>query len=141
MISQSRLAANEAARFQQVRQAAQAKFDSDSRTLESDARALESFRTAVPPATFKVKSDEIARRRAELQQRGDQINRSLSQLDSKLTNAVSQAAGPVMRTVSIAQGCSALISASTLVGVYDATIDITAAVAQQMNGQPAPGGR
>ena len=133
MIQQSKLATNEAGRFQQVRQTAQSKFDNDSRTLDADARALDSLRASLPPAVVKARTDDIARRRADLKQRGDQINRELSQLDGALTNSVLRAAGPVIRQVEQERGCSLLIARSALLDLIDPSLDITPAIIERMN--------
>lgn len=133
MIRQSKLATSEAVRFQQVRQSAQSKFDNDSRTLDADARALDSLRASLPPAVVKARTDDIARRRADLKQRGDQINRNLTQLDGALTTSVLRAAGPVIRQVEQERGCSLLIARNALLDLIDPTLDITPEIIERMN--------
>lgn len=133
ILQHSSLATNEAAHFQQLRQQTQAKFDSDSRALDADVRALESFRASLPAAAIKARSDDIARRRAELQSRGEQINRNLAQLDNVLTSEVMKAAAPLIRAVEQQRGCSLLVSRDTLLDLGDPDLDITAAVIERMN--------
>jgi Skp family chaperone for outer membrane proteins len=134
ILQRSRLAVNMASRFQQIRQQTQQKFQDDSRTLDADASAVESLRSVLPPVVAKAKADSIAQRRLQLKARGDQINRQLAELDSDLTREVAKISEPTIRLIESERGCSLLIASGTLLHLDDASLDITPAVIDQMNG-------
>ena len=133
LLLQSNLATNMAVRFQQVRRQAQQAFENDSRTLDADSRALDNLRASLPDAVAKVKSEDIVRRRVQLQERGKQINRDLAELDAELTRNVMTLADPMVRAVQGEHGCSMLVARSNLLYLNDASLDITAAVLKRMN--------
>lgn len=128
LVSRSPVAPKIAERFQQVRNRAQQNFQADSARLEADARALASARASLTAAEAKVRDEEIARRRAALRDRGEEINRNLAALDAELTKNVAQLAAPTIRTVSAERGCSVVVARSTLLDLGDTSLDITSAV-------------
>jgi Skp family chaperone for outer membrane proteins len=136
IVQQSRLAINQAARFQQIRQQTQANFDNDMRNLDADARALQSLQASLPPAVVKARTEDIGRRRAALKARGDKINTDLAALDTQLTSNLAQVSMPVVRAIEQERGCSMLIARNALLNLDDPTLDITPAVIDRMN---APG--
>ncbi|WP_447756108.1 OmpH family outer membrane protein [Sphingopyxis fribergensis] len=138
LVQHSRLAQTMGGHFQQVRRQAQQKIEEDRRTLDADARALDSLRASVPPAVAKARDADIAKRRAELKERGEQTNRNLAALDEELTANVVKAAAPTARAVEAEQGCSMSIDRAALLNLRDASLDITAAVIDRMNAAPAP---
>lgn len=138
ILQQSKLAANMAARFQQVRREAQTKFEEDSRNLDADERALASLRSSLPPAVAKEKGEEIVRRRAALKAEGEQVNRNLAALDGELTANVGKLAEPSLRYVEAVRGCSVVAAKSLFLRVSDPSLDITAAVLERMNAAPSP---
>jgi Skp family chaperone for outer membrane proteins len=135
ILQKSKLAAAEAAHFQQVRLQAQGNFDSESRMLDADVRALENLRASLPAAAIKQRTDDIARRRVQLKARGDQVNSNLTQLDAQLTASVARAAAPFISQVESKQGCSLLIARETLLNLSDPSLDITPLVITLMNAQ------
>lgn len=136
LVRHSRLAQEMGTHFQQVRQQAQATLEDERRTLEADARALDSLRTSIPPAVAKTRDAEIARRRVELKERGEQTNRNLAALDEQLTANVVKASESVVRAVEAEQGCSMLIDKAALLHVRDTSLDITLRVVERMNAAP-----
>lgn len=136
LVRHSRLAQEMGAHFQQVRQQAQAKLADEQRTLDADARALDSLRTALPPAVARTRDAEVARRRAELKERGEQTNRNLAALDEQLTANVLKATEPVVRAVEAERGCSMLIDKARLLHVGDNALDITPSVIERVNAVP-----
>jgi Skp family chaperone for outer membrane proteins len=141
MVQRSRLAQNMGARFQQVRQQAQAKFEDDRRTLDADARALDSLRASIPAAIAKTRDADIARRRLALNQQGEQANRNLGALDGQLTANVVRVSDPIVRAIETERGCSMLIGTGALLHLDDASLDITSAVIERMNAAPVPQNR
>jgi Skp family chaperone for outer membrane proteins len=136
LVRHSRLAQEMGTHFQQVRQQAQVKLEDERRTLEADARALDSLRTSLPPVVAKARDADIARRRVELKERGEQTNRNLAALDEQLTANVVKAAEPVVRAVEVERGCSMLIDKAKLLHVGDNSLDITLRVIERMNAAP-----
>lgn len=143
ILRHSKLAANMALRFQQIRRDAQVKFENESLTLNADERAFAGLRTSLPPGVAKAKSEEILRRRSRLKADGERINRDLEALDGELTASVRRLAEPVLRHIEVARGCSVLAPKSLFLRVNDASIDITGAVLERMNASLAikPSGR
>jgi Skp family chaperone for outer membrane proteins len=143
IVQQSRLAMNQAARFQQIRQQTQASFDNDMRNLDADARALQSLQASLPVAVVKSRTEDIARRRGALKARGDKINGDLAALDTQLTSNLAQVSMPMVRTVEQERGCSMLIARNALLNLDDPTLDITPEVIERMNAPAAaaPHGR
>jgi len=142
ILQRSQLSTNMAARFQQIRQRAQADFENENRTLDADARALDSLRSSLPAAIASARSEDITRRRAQLKAKGDQINRNLADLDNQLTSNVAKAAEPAIGVAEKEHGCSLLVPRSMLIHLNDTSLDITADVLQAMNtsgGTPVPG--
>ena len=133
IVQQSRLAINQAARFQQIRQQTQANFDNDMRNLDANARALQSLQASLPAAVVKARSEDVARRRAALKARGDKINTDLSALDGQLTSNLAQVSMPVVRTIEHERGCSMLIARNALLNLDDPALDITPEVIERMN--------
>jgi Skp family chaperone for outer membrane proteins len=122
------------ARFQRIRQQAQAKLDDDRRQLDADVRALNSLRASLPMAVAKERDADIARRRREqLKARGDQINHNLAALDDQLTVNIAKLSDPAVHAVEAERGCSMLIGSGTILHVDDASLDITSAVIARMN--------
>lgn len=139
LVQNSRLAKNMGMHFQQIRQQAQGKLESERRTLEADARALEGVRQSVAPAVVKTREAEIARRRVEFKERGEQINRDLASLDEQLTENVVKAAEPTIRAVEAERGCSMLMERGALLNLRDSLLDITPTVIERINvAQPSP---
>lgn len=133
LLARSSLALAEAARFQTLRQTAQANFDKDSRALDADERALETFKRDLPPAALTARTQDIARRRADLARRGEQVNRDLAKLDDALTGTVMRAATPVIQAVEREGGCGLLIARSALLDLPDPSLDITPKVIDRLN--------
>lgn len=138
IVQHSRLAQNMGVRFQHVRQQTQAKMEDDKRTLDADLRALNGLRPSIPAAVAKTRDAEIARRRLELKQRGEQVNRDLAALDEQLTANIAKVSDPIVRAVEAEHGCSMLIERSTLPHLGDVSLDITPNVLDRMNASPAP---
>jgi len=137
IVQRTRLARDMGARFQQVRQKAQAKLDDDRRQLDADGRALDSLRASLPAAVAKARDVDIAQRRQQLKTRSDQINRNLSALDGELTVNIAKLSDPVVRAVEAERGCSMLIGSGTILHLDDASLDITPMVIARMNAAPA----
>jgi outer membrane protein len=137
LLARSSLALAEAARFQQLRQTAQANFDKDNRALEADARALENFKRDLPPATLQARAQDLAQRRADLARRGEQVNRDLAKLDETVTANVMRAATPTIQAVERESGCGLLIARSALLDLPDTSLDITPKVIDRMNAASA----
>jgi Skp family chaperone for outer membrane proteins len=138
IVQRTRLAKDMGARFQRIRQQAQAKLDDDRRQLDADARALGSLRASLPAAVAKARDADIARRREQLKTKGDQINHNLAALDDQLTANIAKLSDPVVRAVEAEHGCSMLIGSGTILHLDDASLDITPAVIERMNAAPAP---
>lgn len=138
IVQRTRLAQDMGARFQRIRQQAQTKLDDDRRQLDADARALGSLRTSLPAAVAKTRDTDIARRRAQLKTRSDQINHNLAALDDQLTANIAKLSDPVVRAVEAERGCSMLIGSGTILHLDDASLDITPTVIERMNATPAP---
>jgi Skp family chaperone for outer membrane proteins len=138
IVQRTRLAHDMGARFQQVRQQAQAKLDDDRRTLDADARALDSLRASLPVAVAKARDADIAQRRQQLRMRGDQINHNLATLDDELTANIAKISDPIVRAVEAERGCSMLIGSGAILHLDDASLDITPAVVERMNAAPPP---
>lgn len=136
LLAKANIALAEAQRFQTLRQTAQANFDRDSRALDADARALESFKGDLAPATLAARAQDIARRRADLKSRGEQINRDLAQLDGALTGTIMKVATPVIQKVERENACSMLVSRASLLDLMDPAADISAEVIAQLNALP-----
>lgn len=137
LLARSPVAKKMAERFQQIRNQAQQKFQGDSARLEADARALASSRTTLPAAEAKARDEAIARRRDELRERGEEINRNLAALDAELTKNVVQLAKPIIRTVAAGRNCSAVVARSSLLDLGDTSLDITTAVLDRMAATPS----
>jgi len=138
IVQRTRLAQAMGARFQQIRQRIQSKLDDDRRQLDADARALDSLRASLPPAVARARDADIARRRQQLDKRGDDINHNLAALDDQLTANVAKISDPIVRTVEAERGCSMLIGSGTILHLDDASLDITPTVIDRMNASPAP---
>lgn len=132
LLARSQIAARMAERFQQIRNQAQQKFQADNNKLEADARALASMRGSLSAIQAKTREEEIARRRAELRERGEEINRNLAALDAELTKNVLQLASPAARAAAAERNCSAVVARSTLLDLGDPSLDITPAVLARM---------
>jgi Skp family chaperone for outer membrane proteins len=139
VVQRSRVAQDMGARFQQIRQQAQAKLEEDRRTLDADARALDKLRASVPTAVAKARDAEIAQRRTQLKGREEQTNRNLADLDAQLTAKVGKLSDPVVRTVEAERGCSMLVGLGAVIHVDDPTLDITASVIDRLNAAPPAG--
>jgi Skp family chaperone for outer membrane proteins len=138
IVQRTRLAHDMGARFQQVRQQAQAKLDDDRRQLDADVRALDSLRASLPAAIAKARDADVAQRRQQLKVRSDQINHNLAALDDQLTANIAKVSDPIVRTVEAERGCSMLIGSGTILHLDDGSLDITPAVIARMNATPAP---
>lgn len=141
ILRQSRVALAMAAQFQQIRQQAQADFELERRSLDADSRTLDGVAASLTPAELKSRRDAIALRRARLADRGEQINRNLSQLDAELTGNIATISAPTVRAVEAERNCSMSIARDALLSLNDTSFDITAAVIDRMNGtlpSPAP---
>jgi Skp family chaperone for outer membrane proteins len=128
LLQHSERAKREAARFQQIRQKAQANFDASRRDLDTEARTFESLQASLPELVREAKAQDLARRREDLKARGDQVNKYLAELDTELTNSVSRAAAPAVRAAETERGCSVLVARGALLNLDDLSLDITASV-------------
>ena len=137
----ARGAVDHAARFQQVRQEAQAKLDEDRRTLDADVRALGALRSSLPAAAAATRKTELDNRAKQLVARADQLNRNLGQLDADLTNQTMKAAEPFIVQTQQARGCSLLSWKANWLSVNDPSLDITNELLAQMNAAPEAKGR
>jgi Skp family chaperone for outer membrane proteins len=137
----AKVALDQAARFQQVRQEAQAKLDEDKRTLDADVRALGALRASIPAAAAATRKAELDNRAKQLVARADQLNRSLGQLDADLTNQTMKVAEPFIVQTQQARGCSLLSWKASWLSVNDPSLDITDELLTQMNGAPEAKGR
>lgn len=133
LLQKSQVALSQAARFQQLRQQAQAKLDDDRRTLDADVRALDALKASIPAAAMAARKQDLDNRRRQLVTRGDELNRNLLQLDTSLTNIVMKTASPFIVQVEVDRGCSVLASKTTFLSVNDATLDITDDLVVRMN--------
>ncbi len=140
LIQHSSLAREMGARFQKIRQEAQAKMEDDRRTLDADARALENLRSSISAAVVRTREANITERRRKLEARAEQINRNLRALDDELTADVMKLSTPVVREVETERGCSMLIGTAVLLHLGDPSLDITPLVIVRMNSIPAPAG-
>lgn len=136
LVARSPVAPRIAERFQQVRNRAQQSFQADNSRLEADVRALAKVRASLPTAEASIRDQEIARRRAELRDRGEEINRNLAALDAELTKNVVQLAAPTIRTIAAERSCSAVVARSSLLDLGDPSLDITTAVLGRMGTTP-----
>ncbi|MGN6620157.1 MAG: OmpH family outer membrane protein [Sphingomonas sp.] len=136
IVEHTRLAQDIGARFQHIRQQAQAKLDDDRRQLDADVRALDSLRSSIPAAVAKARDADIAQRRDHLKEHGDQINRNLTALDEQLTANIAKVAEPIERSVEEQRGCSMLVDSGTILHLDDLSLDITPAVIARMNAAP-----
>lgn len=133
LLQKSRLATDKAARFQQLRQQAQARLDEDRRILDSDQQAFNVLRPSLSPAVAVTREQEIEGRRNEIALRAEQLNSKLNQLDIELTNMVMKAATPHIIAIQNEKGCSVLMARSTFLTVNDPELDITADLIARMN--------
>ncbi len=137
LLQKSRLAVEKAARFQTLRQQAQARLDEDRRALESDVEALNAMLPSLAPAAATARRQEIEGRRQQIALRADQLNSNLSQLDTELTNMIMKAATPHIMLIQKEKGCSVLIARSALLTLNDPGLDITGDLIARMNATPS----
>ena len=133
LLQRSQVAIREAARFQQLRQQAQGRLDTDRTALETDDRALALARPGMAPNAYAARKAQLDARRQDLTARAGQLNTYLTQLDTELTNNVMRAATITIAQVEIAQGCSVLAAKSSFLAVNDLTLDISDEVVRRMN--------
>lgn len=125
LVERTHVAQNLGAQFQQIRRQTQTRLDKDRVELEAQIQALGADRASGDP--------KIARQIEELRAREEQINLSLSALDSQLTENVVELSEPFVRSVEMQHGCSMLIERSSLLHLSDISLDITPAVIERMN--------
>jgi len=136
LLQKSRLATEKAARFQQLRQQAQARLDEDRRTLDSDQQAFNALRPSLTPAAAAARQQELESRRNAIALRAEQLNSKLSQLDTELTNMVMKSATPHIIAIQNEKGCSVLMARSAFLTVNDPGLDITSDLIARMNAAP-----
>ena len=136
LLQRAQVALREAARFQQLRQQAQARIDADRVALDADDRALVALQSSIAANAYAGRKTQIDARRQELAARTAQLNTNLAQLDTELTNRVMRAATPFIAQVEHDRGCSVLAAKSAFLAVNDPGIDITDEVIRRMNAAP-----
>lgn len=136
LLQKSRLASEKAARFQQLRQQAQARLDEDRRVVDADEQAFNAQRPSLSPAAAAARQQELEGHRNAIALRAEQLNSKLSQLDTELTNTVMKSATPHIIAIQNEKGCSVLMARSAFLTVNDPGLDITADLIARMNAAP-----